>query len=90
MKHDQIALKADPEDFDASQEALTRALRARLVRRTKHDLGLSQTEFARRFHVPLETLRDWEQARSKPPDYAVAYVKVIARHPELVAELAAA
>lgn len=49
-------------------------------------LGLSQAEFARRFRVPLGTLRDWEQARSLAPDFALAYVRVIARHPDLVAE----
>jgi len=34
-------------------------------------------------------LRDWEQARVTPPDYAVAYLRVIARHPDIVAEAVA-
>jgi putative transcriptional regulator len=83
-----IALPADPgdpEDFDASPAALDRGQRARLVRTARTRLGLSQAEFARRFHVPLGTLRDWEQARATAPDFAVAYVRVIMRDPDMVA-----
>jgi putative transcriptional regulator len=74
----------DPEDFAVSPEGLDRAQRSRLIRRTRTGLGLSQAEFARRFHVPVGTLRDWEQARATAPDFAVAYVRVIAKHPEMV------
>jgi len=35
-------------------------------------LGLSQAEFASRFHVPVGMLRDWEQARVTAPDFTVA------------------
>jgi putative transcriptional regulator len=76
---------ADPEDFDVSAAGMDRAQRARLVRRTRTGLGLSQPEFARRFHVPVGTLRDWEQARVTAPDFAIAYVRVISAHPDLVA-----
>ena len=82
MEKEPIALAADPadpEDFDVTD----RGQRPRLIRRT--GLGLSQAEFARRFHVPVGTLRDWEQARVLPPDFAVAYVKVIAAAPDIVA-----
>jgi putative transcriptional regulator len=48
-------------------------------------LGLSQTEFAARFHVPVGTLRDWEQNRRQPDAPALAYLRVIAREPEIVA-----
>ena len=79
----------DPEDFDVSVEALDRAQRAQLIRRTRTRLALSQAEFAARFHVPVGTLRDWEQARATAPDFAVAYVRVIARHPDMVAQAVA-
>jgi putative transcriptional regulator len=88
VKKEPIALPADPadpEDFDVSAAALDRGERARLIRRTRTELGLSQAEFARRFHVPVGTLRDWEQARATAPDFAVAYVRVISAYPELVA-----
>lgn len=89
-RKERIALPADPsdpEDFDASVEAMDRAHRARLIRMTRSALGLSQEQFATRFHVPVGTLRDWEQARVTAPDFAVAYVRVIARHPELVSDV---
>lgn len=92
MKKEHIVLPADPgdpEDFDVTSEAIDRAQRARLVRMTRTGLGLSQTEFAARFHVPVGTLRDWEQARATAPDFAVAYVRVIGAHPDMVAKAVA-
>jgi putative transcriptional regulator len=89
LKKERIAIPADPndpEDFDVTEEALEIGLRGRLIRVTRTKLGLTQAQFAKRFHVPVGTLRDWEQSRSMPPDFAVAYVRVIARHPEMVAE----
>jgi putative transcriptional regulator len=80
---------ADAEDFDVTGEALDRAQRARLIRKTRTGLGLSQTEFATRFRVPVGTLRDWEQARATAPDFAVAYVRVIGQHSEIVAKAVA-
>ena len=88
MRKDRIILPADPndpEDFDVTAEGMERGLRARLIRTTRTTLGLSQAEFAARFRVPVGTLRDWEQARSAAPDFAVAYVRVISLHPEMVA-----
>ncbi|TPW32078.1 helix-turn-helix domain-containing protein [Pararhizobium mangrovi] len=92
MKNAPIALptdQADAEDFDVTVEALDRGQRARLIRTTRTKLGLSQSEFASRFRVPVGTLRDWEQARATPPDFAVAYVKVIGRYPDIVASAVA-
>lgn len=89
VRKERIALPADPtdpEDFAVSVEAMDRARRSRLIRMTRTALGLSQEDFATRFHVPVGTLRDWEQARVTAPDFAVAYVRVIARHPDMVIE----
>ncbi|AFN57578.1 putative transcriptional regulator [Zymomonas mobilis] len=93
MKKEHIILPADPndpEDFAVSREALERGLRGRLIRKARKKLGLSQQEFASRFKISVGTLRDWEQSRSKAPDFAIAYVKVIARAPDMVAETVAA
>jgi putative transcriptional regulator len=92
VKNARIALPSDPDDgddFDVTVEAMDRGQRARLIRRTRTALGLSQSEFATRFRVPVGTLRDWEQARVTAPDFAVAYVRVIARHPDMVAKAVA-
>lgn len=88
MESDSIILAADPadpEDFDVTAKAVDRGQRARLIRAARAQLGLSQSEFARRFHVPLGTLRDWEQARATAPDFAIAYIRVIMRDPDMVA-----
>jgi putative transcriptional regulator len=92
VKKKHIKLQADPadaEDFDVTDEAMDRGQRARLIRKTRTGLGLSQAEFASRFRVPVGTLRDWEQARATAPDFAVAYVRVIAQHPDIVAKVVA-
>ena len=92
MKNEHIALPADPsdrEDGAVTYEGLDRGQRARLIRQTRSTLGLSQQEFATRFHVPVGTLRDWEQARATAPDFAIAYVRVIGQHPDMVAQAVA-
>lgn len=78
-----------PDTIDVTVEALDRGQRARLIRKTRTGLGLSQAEFANRFRVPVRTLRDWEQARATAPDFAVAYVRVIGQHPDMVAKAVA-
>ncbi|HVE22104.1 MAG TPA: helix-turn-helix domain-containing protein [Acidocella sp.] len=91
-KSERIVLPADPadaEDFDVTAAAMDRGQRARLIRQTRTKMGLSQPEFAARFHVPVGTLRDWEQARATAPDFAIAYIKVIAQFPEIVAKAVA-
>ena len=92
MKREHIILPADPADSGdraVSIEGMERGQRARLIRKTRNDLGLSQVEFASRFRVPVGTLRDWEQARAMAPDFAVAYVRVIGQHPDMVAQAVA-
>ena len=73
---------ADPDNFVES-ETTVRTARSKIIRRV---LGLTQEEFAARYHIPLGTLRDWEQHRAEPDQAARAYLKVIARQPEMVAE----
>lgn len=31
--------------------------------------GLSQPQFSEKYHIPLPTLRKWEQGKREPPDY---------------------
>ncbi len=58
---------------------------AAIARTVRKRLGLSQAEFAARFHVPVGTLRDWEQNRRQPDAPALAYLRVIACEPDMVA-----
>jgi putative transcriptional regulator len=74
-------------EFDPDTQPLTAAdfRRMRPVPRVKtlrRALALTQEEFARRYQIPLGTLRDWEQCRSEPDQTARAYLTAIARDPE--------
>ena len=71
---------ADPDNFPA--ERSIPSARSRVIRMR---LGLTQEEFSARYHIPLGTLRDWEQHRAEPDQATRAYLKVIAREPDLVA-----
>ena len=66
---------------DADLARMKRVPRAKIIRRA---LRLTQEEFAVRYHIPLGTLRDWEQGRSEPDQTAKAYLKVIAANPEAI------
>jgi putative transcriptional regulator len=57
------------------------ALRIQLIRK---GLSLSQAEFASQFHIPLATLKDWEQGRRQPEAAAWAYLQVIEGEPAAV------
>ena len=84
------AALADPDAqplTDADFARMKRVPRAKSLRRA---LGLTQEEFATRYHIPVGTLRDWEQGRSEPDQPARAYLKVIASDPEGVSRSLAA
>jgi putative transcriptional regulator len=75
--HDPNALPLMPADF----KRMNRTPQVKVIRRA---LGLTQEEFAGHFHIPLGTLRDWEQGAAVPDQSARAYLTVIARDPETV------
>ena len=62
---------------------MKRTPQVKIIRRA---LGLSQEEFAVRFHIPLGALRDWEQGRKEPDAAARAYLRVIGRNPSAVSK----
>ena len=71
----------DPDAATPLADAQATAMRVQYVR---HLTGLSQAEFARRFRFPVRTLQEWEQARRTPDATVLAYLAVIAKHPEAV------
>lgn len=66
-----------PEDF----KRMKRTPRVKIIRRA---FGLTQHQFADQFHIPIGTLRDWEQGAAEPDQAARAYLWVIAREPDAV------
>ena len=66
---------------DNELPSMKRTPQAKIIRRA---LQMSQQEFATQFHISIGTLRDWEQNRAQPDGAAQAYLKVIAKEPNLV------
>ena len=73
----------DPDAAPILSDAETAAAMVRTIRK---QLGISQTAFAARYHIPVGTLRDWEQARKRPDAPALAYLRVIAKEPAVTAQ----
>ena len=75
---------SDPGNKPLTDSDLRRMKRTPQVRIVRRALQLTQEEFAARYQIAIGTLRDWEQERYEPDGAAKAYLKVIAREPELV------
>jgi putative transcriptional regulator len=65
---------------EASMKHMRRTPQVKVIRRA---LRMTQEEFAAAYQIAIGTLRDWEQNRSVPDMAAKAYLKVIAREPEM-------
>ncbi|MBO3458794.1 helix-turn-helix domain-containing protein [Aetokthonos hydrillicola CCALA 1050] len=78
------AAQSDPDAQPLTDADLARMKRVPRVKIIRRALGLTQEEFAARYHIPIGTLRDWEQGRSEPDQTAKAYLKVIAANPEAI------
>jgi putative transcriptional regulator len=84
------AAAADPDARPMTTEQWRRARRVPRIKSLRRALALTQEEFAARYHIPLGTLRDWEQGRREPDQPARAYLQVIASNPEEVSRALAA
>ncbi len=70
--------EADPSTYRVHipAEIDTRAIRQKLK--------LTQKQFSQRYHIPVATLRDWEQGRRVPDAPARALIKAIREEPAAV------
>lgn len=73
---------ADPATYRVHRPVDVKAIRTAL--------GLSQEAFAREFNLSVGAVRDWEQGRKSPELGARNYLRVIARHPDIVRSTLAA
>jgi putative transcriptional regulator len=88
-----IAIPADPDDpddFPSSVAGVKRGLMGREIRMLRNSLGLTQTEFATRYGIPVANIRQYEIGRTMPPPAVRAFLKVIAAEPERAAAAVAA
>jgi putative transcriptional regulator len=83
------AAVSDPDAQPLVAEQLARMRRVSSVKALRQRLGMTQAEFAEAFHLPITTLRDWEQRRSTPDAPARALLLAIERDPEVMRRLLA-
>ena len=79
------AALSDPDATPATEPQLQRARRTPTVRALRNKLNLTQEEFAVQFHLPLGTIRDWEQGAHRPDQAARVLLTVIENDPDGVA-----
>ena len=72
---------SDPDNPPLDEQQLKRMALAREVRLIREKTGLSQPQFATRFHIGLARLRDFEQARSEPDFIIRVFLQMIYEDP---------
>jgi putative transcriptional regulator len=83
-KQRHAAALSDPDAQPLTAADFKRLKRTPQVKMIRRALELTQEQFAAHFHIPLGTLRDWEQGAAQPDQSARAYLTVIARDPKAV------
>jgi putative transcriptional regulator len=83
------AAQSDPDAQPLTPEQLAKMRRVSRVKVRRERLSMTQAEFAEAFHLPITTLRDWEQHRSTPDAPARALLLAIERDPEVMRRLLA-
>jgi putative transcriptional regulator len=78
------AALSDPDAQPMTAEHLARMRRVPDVKALRARLGMTQEQFASAYCLPLGTVRDWEQGRTRPDAPALALLAVIDREPEVV------
>ncbi len=81
-KHVDATTDADIAAHKAEDDEAAKRDAARYVRRVRRRLGFSQSEFAERIDVSLDTIRNWEQGKRCPTGAAKALLKVLDKAPE--------
>ena len=69
---------------DTSRGVLTEPVDVKAIRQS---MNLTQNEFAKRYRLPVGTVRDWEQKRSQPDSGSRVYLKMIATEPATVQKM---
>jgi putative transcriptional regulator len=83
------AARSDPDARPLTAQQLAGMRRVSRVKVLRQRLGMTQAQFAEAFHLPITTLRDWEQHRSMPDAPARALLLAIERDPEVMRRLLA-
>lgn len=57
------------------------------VARVRKNLQMTQSEFAKEYHINIKTLRQWEQGLRSPDSTSLAYLECIAKAPKQISEI---
>ncbi len=80
----EAAARSDPDSLPVTEEELGGMAPLPDVKSIRSKLGLSQEEFAKTFHLPVASVRDWEQGRFRPGQSSRTLLRIIAMMPEEV------
>jgi putative transcriptional regulator len=83
------AARSDPDAQPLTKEEIARFRRVSPVKVLRQRLDVTQQEFADAYRIPVATLRDWEQGRSRPDAPARALLTAIERDPQRLRRLLA-
>ena len=88
MTEDEVlaAALSDPDNPPLTAEQRARLRPVSEAKKIRWKLRLTQEQFAKKFGLPLGTLRDWEQHKVEPDAAARVLLQVIARDHEVVAK----
>jgi len=78
------AALSDPDNPPLTDSEVTHLRPVPNPKEIRRQLRMTQAQFARRFQLPLGTLRDWEQGVRDPDSAAQSYLRVIAKNPQAV------
>ncbi len=75
--------------YDRGDESRGRIVAGPDVKAIRKEINLTQQEFARKYHFPLGTVRDWEQKRRQPDSGSATLLKMIMADPKGVERIIA-
>jgi putative transcriptional regulator len=75
----------NPKSFRRAQKAAW----DKSIAATREKMGMSQSRFARLLGISVRTLHHWEQGSRTPSGAAQVLIRVAARHPEALLDVAA-
>jgi putative transcriptional regulator len=86
MTEEEIEANAetDQDNPPLTTEELARLRPTPNPREIRRRLHLTQEQFSIQFHLPLGTVRDWEQGKKQPDSAARTLLRVIEKDPEAV------
>lgn len=77
----EIAASSDADNPPLTEKELSRMRKVPNPKDIRNELKMTQQQFAKKFELPIGTLRDWEQKVREPDNAAKSYLRVISKNP---------